>query len=73
MSFQATMHLFFYGRFVFDIKISGNERLSDKYIMDALANAGFEVGSYIPGIDFDELSNKVPLGYDDISARLRLR
>ena len=59
--------MYFYGRFVFDIKINGNERLSDKYIMDALANAGFEVGSYIPSIDFDELSNKVPLGYDDIS------
>ena len=28
--------MYFYGRFVFDIKINGNERLSDKYIMDAL-------------------------------------
>ena len=49
--------MYFYGSFVFDIKISGNERLSDKYIIDALENSGFGVGSYIPSFDFDELSN----------------
>lgn len=59
--------MYFYGCFVFDIKISGNERLPDKYVIDALAASGFEVGSYIPAVDFDELSNKVPIGYGDIS------
>ena len=59
--------MIFYGRFVFDIKINGNERLSDKYILDALENSGFRVGSYIPSIDFDELSNEVPIYYGDIS------
>ncbi|MBE6542820.1 MAG: hypothetical protein E7675_00315 [Ruminococcaceae bacterium] len=62
-----TLSMCFYGSFVFDIKVNGNSRLSDKYIMDALSNSGFGVGSYIPSIDFDELSNKVPIGYGDIS------
>ena len=59
--------MIFYGEFVFDIKVSGNERLSDKYIIDALENSGFRVGSFIPSVDFDELSNKVPIEYGDIS------
>ena len=59
--------MIFYGEFVFDIKVNGNERLSDKYIIDALENSGFRVGSFIPDIDFDELSNKVPIEYGDIS------
>lgn len=66
MAFFLTV-LYFYGSFVFDIKINGNKRLSDKYILDALENSGFSVGSYIPDIDFDALSNKVPIGYGDIS------
>ncbi len=62
-----TLVMIFYGNFVFDIKVHGNETLSDKYILDALESEGFGVGSYIPNIDFDELSVKVPVSFGDIS------
>lgn len=59
--------MLFYGSFVFDIKINGNNRLSEKYVLDALKSQNFTVGSYIPGVDFDRLSNEICLEYGDIS------
>ncbi len=59
--------MIYYGKFVFDIKIEGNERLSDRYITDALSSFGFEVGTYFPDVDFDALSVAIPGKYGDIS------
>ncbi len=59
--------MLFYGSFVFDIKINGNNRLSEKYVLDALKSQNFTVGSYIPNVDFDRLSNEICLEYGDIS------
>lgn len=57
----------FYGSFVFDIKINGNDRLSEKYVLDALESCNFKIGSYIPKVDFDRISNEICLEYGDIS------
>ncbi len=51
-------------RVVWDIRISGNEAVSDRAIEEALAACGFSVGSSFEGFRADVLENRVLL-YDD--------
>lgn len=59
--------MFFYGKFVFDIKFEGNEKLSEEYLLSALENEGFGIGSYWPSVDFDKLSNAVCIDCKELS------
>ncbi len=52
---------------VWDVKISGNEKLSEKEIVTMLEEFGFGVGARFGGIDFDEMQNAFLLTTDEIA------
>ncbi|MBE6638733.1 MAG: hypothetical protein E7616_04670 [Ruminococcaceae bacterium] len=54
-------------QFVFDIRIEGNEILTDGEILSELAAQGFTSGSYLPPIDMEVLCNRVVLHSEKIS------
>ncbi|NLM55861.1 MAG: sporulation protein YqfD [Clostridiales bacterium] len=45
--------------FVWEIKVSGNETLTDAEVLEQLEVQGFKLGTYIKGVDFDKLHNRV--------------
>ena len=54
-------------RVVWKIEINGSDGLGDQEIINQLETAGFSLGTYIPGIDYDELHNKILLNSENIS------
>ena len=54
-------------QFVFDIRISGNERLTDSEVLAELEQQGFFCGTFLPGTDIDVLCNRLLLHSRDIS------
>ena len=52
---------------VWDIRISGNERLSDSYIEDALSGSGFEIGSSWSRIDKNAVETDILSKHPDVS------
>ena len=59
--------LFWSGRFVWHIQVTGNERLSSDEVVAELRAVGFGVGSYIPALDAAKLENRLLLASDRIS------
>ena len=59
--------LFLSTQFVFDIRISGNEVLTDAEVLEELKENGFICGSFLPKIDMEALCNRVVLHSDRIS------
>ncbi|MBE6672981.1 MAG: hypothetical protein E7599_05625 [Ruminococcaceae bacterium] len=59
--------LFASTHFVFDIRITGNEMLTDAEILEELEENGFICGSYLPNIDMEALCNRVVLRSDRIA------
>lgn len=59
--------IFFSGRFVWDIRITGNERLTAAEILEELQACGFGIGSSIKGFSAGELENRVLLQSDSLS------
>lgn len=55
------------GRFVWDVRVTGNETMSATEVRQALRACGFGVGSYIPDFQNSELENRVMLTSDRIS------
>lgn len=53
--------------FIWDIKISGNETLSDGEVLRALSTVGFETGSFRPAVDCEAIKTKLMLNNDKIS------
>jgi len=53
--------------FVFDIRVVGNETLTDSAVKQMLAEQGFGPGTYIPSVDTDKLENRVMLASDKIA------
>ena len=53
--------------FVWDVSVSGNDKIGDAEITALLKDYGFGIGSYIPGVDFHELCNACLIGRDDIA------
>ncbi|MGI6194068.1 MAG: sporulation protein YqfD [Clostridiales bacterium] len=45
--------------FVWEIKVSGNETLTYDEVLEQLEAQGFRLGTYIKGVDFDKLHNRV--------------
>ena len=54
-------------RFVFDIRITGNEILTDEEILYELEQNGFICGSFLPKTDIEALCNRIVLHSDRIS------
>ena len=53
--------------FVFDVRVSGNSTLTASEVKQMLAQQGFGLGSFIPGVDTDRLENRVMLASDKIA------
>ena len=55
------------GKFVWDVRITGNEEMSVSEIKAVLSEGGLYVGSYKPSLDTDVLENRVLLSSDRLS------
>ncbi len=58
---------YYSSRTVWNIDITGNERLSDEAVLNILDRGGFGYGTYIPSVDFDDLQARVIAYEDDVS------
>lgn len=63
----AAAMLFLSGRVVWDVRVVGNETLTDSQVLQELNDCGLRVGSYIPDLRTAELENRVLLRSDRIS------
>lgn len=63
----ALILLFESGRFVWQIRIEGNEELSDKEILDILREEDFYVGCRYPSVDLHALCNEIPQKFPKIA------
>ena len=54
-------------RVVWEVEVTGNEKLEDKEIIRMLADYGFGVGTHFRGMDFDVLQNEFLLTTDEIA------
>ena len=59
--------LFWSGRFVWHVQVTGNVTLSSDEVVQELRAVGFGVGSYIPALDTPRLENRLLLASDHIS------
>lgn len=59
--------LFISSRFIWDIRVEGNDTVPDSEIIALLQRLGCEVGSYSPAIDYDSLCNKYLATSDNIA------
>jgi similar to stage IV sporulation protein len=59
--------LFVSSRFIWDIRVKGNDTVPDSEIIGLLGKLGCEVGSYSPSIDYDALCNKYLAISDNIA------
>ena len=64
---MAAVLVFLSQRFVWDIEITGNERLTSSEIQAMLKQDGFHVGSYIPTANTDRIENRILMKTDSIS------
>ncbi len=55
------------GQIVWDVRVEGNERISDEIVESALRECGFGVGSIISRVDTPVLENAVLLHSEDIA------
>ncbi len=53
--------------YVWDIKVYGNERLSEEEVIQILEDHGFYIGCRHSAMDLHELCNDIPIGSDDIA------
>ena len=59
--------LIYSSNIVWCINVEGNRKLTDDEIINELHNVGFDLGDYVPKIDYDKLQNKVLLNSDDLA------
>ncbi len=59
--------LFMSEKFIWDVRVVGNETVPSESIISELAELGCGVGTYIPSIDFDLLHNEYLLKDDKLS------
>ena len=59
--------LFFSQKFVWSVRISGNERLTAGTVRQTLAAEGLEIGSYLPGLDLSRIETQTLLHAPDLS------
>ncbi len=56
----------FSGLFVWDVQVSGNEKITQQQVIEELRAAGFGVGSYLPGLQIRQLENRVLMSSENI-------
>ena len=66
-AFCGALLIFFSGQFVWDIRITGNETMERREILEELQACGFGIGSPIKGFSAGELENRVLLQSDSLS------
>lgn len=54
-------------KLVWRINITGNIECSDEEIIELVSRNGLSLGTFIPGIDYDDLHNKILLSTDKLS------
>ena len=54
-------------KIVWKINIDGNIHYTDEEILNEINKAGFTLGTYIPGIDYDNLHNRILLNSETLS------
>ncbi|MBE6627352.1 MAG: hypothetical protein E7629_00335 [Ruminococcaceae bacterium] len=54
-------------RFVWDVRVTGNDTMTESEVIEELSACGFGVGSYIPGFRAGELENRVLISSDKIA------
>ncbi len=54
-------------RYVWDVRVTGNELFSEAEILSELSACGFGVGSYLPGLRVGELENRVLMQADGLA------
>ncbi len=53
--------------YVWEVTVSGNDRISDGEVIESLGELGCSVGSYIPSIDFYSICHEFILSNDEVS------
>jgi similar to stage IV sporulation protein len=53
--------------YLWDIRVTGNEKLTYSYVVEALAENGFSVGSRLDGLDIDRTETLTLLNSEGIS------
>lgn len=56
-----------FSQFILVVEVEGNENVSASEILAALQSEGFGVGSYGPGVDVRELSNRMLMEMEELS------
>lgn len=59
--------IFMSQRYVWDIRISGNEHLTASEVSEILEKYGLRVGSYIPSLNTDKIENRLLMNSDELS------
>ena len=54
-------------RIVWKIEVNGLNNVDEQDVLNQLESAGLSLGTYVPGIDYDELHNKVLLNSKNLS------
>ena len=63
----AVLLLFFSGRYVWDVRVTGNEKMTTSEVIAELNECGFGVGSSLRRFHAGELENRVLLQSDDLA------
>ena len=63
----AATLIFISQRFIWEIEVVGNEKLTSAEVLEVLSRQGFSVGSYIPSANTDRIENKILIESDSIS------
>jgi len=63
----ASVMLMVSRRFLWEIRITGNETMTRSEVLEELRECGFSVGAYLPDLHTSELENRVLLASDRIS------
>lgn len=66
-SLCAALLIFLSGRFVWDVRVSGNEQIPTGEILEELSENGLYVGAYLPDFPTNEVENRVLLFSDRLS------
>jgi similar to stage IV sporulation protein len=53
--------------FLWDITVTGNERLTSSYVLELLAHHGLSVGGYVSDLNTDRIENRLLMSTDEIS------
>ena len=63
----ALFLVFLSQKFVWDVRVTGNDEMSESEVLSELKECGFGVGSYIPNFRASELENRVLIASNRIS------